>query len=253
MKIAVIGDIRLNLPALEAILANARFRKVDQIWNVGNTLGDGLFPNETIQKIKEEQILSILGKVDRQILGDKHKKLKKSPQPDKWLIFSRIYEALTIPNREFLKSLNSRERFELEGKKILLINQLPGFKDTLTPEIEARIMIEIADKTTADLIIYCHPNQPSTARKIKNTWFVNTGSTGGSTAKKLQSNYCILDFKPRSFKVRQHRVKYHKFSLKSLKSDEDDDDDYEGFEDREHDRELIELMNSCAFIMCLPD
>ena len=50
MKIALIGDIYDNLPALEAVLDHAKAHSVDKIVNTGNSLGYGAFPNETIQK-----------------------------------------------------------------------------------------------------------------------------------------------------------------------------------------------------------
>jgi predicted phosphodiesterase len=39
VKIALIGDVHANLPALEAVLNHARQQKVEAIWNVGDFVG----------------------------------------------------------------------------------------------------------------------------------------------------------------------------------------------------------------------
>jgi exopolyphosphatase/guanosine-5'-triphosphate,3'-diphosphate pyrophosphatase len=230
MKVALIGGIRLNLPALEAVLTHAKRHQVDGIWNVGDTLGDGPFLNETLQKLKEAQILSILGQFDRKILKAKPKKLKKSGSPDKWLLMARISEQLTINNRKYLDSLRITARFKFEGKKILLVNQLPGLNNTATLEMDDQALTEIAEKAKADVIIYSDPNLQSAARKVSNTWFINTGSINITGNKKPQANYSILNIRPGFFQVRQYQVNYTKTEAQWIESNGTDDDNDSDFE-----------------------
>ncbi|MEE8392065.1 MAG: metallophosphoesterase family protein, partial [Anaerolineae bacterium] len=44
MKVALIGDIHANLPALEAVLAHIHEQGIEKIWNVGDFVGYGAFP-----------------------------------------------------------------------------------------------------------------------------------------------------------------------------------------------------------------
>ena len=57
MKVALIGDVHANLPALEAVLADAHQRGVEAIWNVGDIVGYGAFPNEVIQQLQQVEQL----------------------------------------------------------------------------------------------------------------------------------------------------------------------------------------------------
>ena len=41
MRVALIGDVHANLPALEAVLAHARQEGANAIWNVGDFVGFG--------------------------------------------------------------------------------------------------------------------------------------------------------------------------------------------------------------------
>jgi predicted phosphodiesterase len=90
IKIALLGDIHGNLPALEAVLNHAKAHGVDNFLNVGNSLGFDIFPDETIQRLQIENVISILGRFDQRVLKAKAKleKLKKSPAPDQWLFLN---------------------------------------------------------------------------------------------------------------------------------------------------------------------
>jgi predicted phosphodiesterase len=53
MKIALLGDVHANLPALEAVLSHARQHGVSEYWNVGDFVGYGAFPNEVIKLLRK--------------------------------------------------------------------------------------------------------------------------------------------------------------------------------------------------------
>ena len=80
MKVALIGDVHANLPALEAVLAHAHGseneQSVEAIWNVGDFVGYGAFPNEVIQRLRDEDALSIIGNYDQKVLQFKKEKKK---------------------------------------------------------------------------------------------------------------------------------------------------------------------------------
>ena len=53
MKVAVLGDAHGNLHALEAVLRDIRKRRVDAIWNLGDAVGYGAFPEEVVEHIEK--------------------------------------------------------------------------------------------------------------------------------------------------------------------------------------------------------
>lgn len=68
MKIAVVSDIHANLPALQAVLADAE--DADVLWNLGDTLGYGADPVACLDLVKAQQpTLSLLGNHDLAALG----------------------------------------------------------------------------------------------------------------------------------------------------------------------------------------
>ena len=62
MKVALLGDVHANLPALEAVLADARRRGAEAVWDVGDSVGYGAFPAALMPhlwKIKQPYNVSV--------------------------------------------------------------------------------------------------------------------------------------------------------------------------------------------------
>jgi len=46
MRVALVSDLHANLPALEAVLDHTRQEGAEAIWNLGDSVGYGAFPEE---------------------------------------------------------------------------------------------------------------------------------------------------------------------------------------------------------------
>ena len=56
MKYALISDIHANLPALDAVLADIEAVGVDATYHLGDLVGYGPWPNETVARLVERAI-----------------------------------------------------------------------------------------------------------------------------------------------------------------------------------------------------
>ncbi|MGC9032159.1 MAG: metallophosphoesterase family protein [Candidatus Woesearchaeota archaeon] len=63
-KFAVISDIHSNLEALNAIVENIKKRNVNKIYCCGDIIGYGPNPNECIEIVKKNKIVSVMGNHD---------------------------------------------------------------------------------------------------------------------------------------------------------------------------------------------
>jgi len=75
MKIAVISDIHGNVAALDAVLADATTRQVDQIVNLGDICSGGLFPRETADRLMPLGLPTIRGNHERQLTDHPHDRM----------------------------------------------------------------------------------------------------------------------------------------------------------------------------------
>ena len=67
MKIAVISDIHSNIYALDKVLEDIKNKNIDNIVCTGDLVGYGTRPNEVINRLREEKILTIMGNYDEAI------------------------------------------------------------------------------------------------------------------------------------------------------------------------------------------
>jgi len=69
MRVALLGDVHANLPALEAVLEHAARQRVKALWNVGDFVGYGAFPDEVVTRLRHASwnALSIVGNYDLKV------------------------------------------------------------------------------------------------------------------------------------------------------------------------------------------
>jgi response regulator RpfG family c-di-GMP phosphodiesterase len=208
MKIALLGDIGANLPALEAVLNHAKSHGVTQFYNVGNSLGFDIFPNETVQRLQFENVTSILGRFDQRVLKAKAKldQLKTSNDPDQLILLNWIYDNLSVASLNYLNSLKQSSLFIVQKKRILLTNHPPKLKQQKTRKQLERAS-DLPSKPMADIII-CSQQQFPYIKKINNIRLINTGAIGYAFDTEIWACYTTLHFVCGLILVSQYRIKY---------------------------------------------
>jgi predicted phosphodiesterase len=107
MRIAIIADIHANLEALQAVLERAHALNVDEIVCLGDIVGYNASPNECVDILRKEKILSVLGNHDACASG------LEEPYRFNALARSALFwtrEHLTKENRSFLLELSREKR-----------------------------------------------------------------------------------------------------------------------------------------------
>ena len=211
MKVGLIGDVHANLPALEAALAHAHDQDVEAIWNVGDFVGYGAFPDQVVKQLrKNDDVLSIIGNYDRKVLKFKEekKKWRKKKHPVKYQAFEWAYENLSKKSRKYLRFLSQEIRMKVKGRRVLLTHGSPASnKEHLTPDTPKKRLRELAQMAKADVIICGHSHQPF-ARRIDGVWFINTGSVGRPDDGDPRACYAIAQIDSKQVQVDHYRVEY---------------------------------------------
>jgi putative phosphoesterase len=210
MRIALIGDVHANLPALEAVLAHADNLGAEAIWNVGDFVGYGAFPDEVVRRLRKRDAVSIIGNYDKKVLRFKKKKEKwrRSKRQEKFLAFQWAYNHLSKKSRKYLRSLPKEIRLEIAGKRVLLTHGSPiSNEEPLTPHTPDDRLRELAEIAQADVIICGHSHQAFT-RQVDGVWFINTGSVGRPDDGDPRAAYAILDIEADSLEAHHYRVAY---------------------------------------------
>ena len=210
MRIALISDVHANLHALEAVLVHASVHGVKAIWNAGDFVGYGAFPDEVVSLLRRFKAVSIICNYDQKVLKVRKKQDEwaSAKVPEKWLAFQWAYDNLSLRSRKYLKSLPEQRRLIAKGWKILLTHGSPASPDEhLSPDTPKDRLRELAEMANADLIICGHSHQPF-ARWVGNVLFVNTGSVGRPDDGDPRATYAILKIKRKMIEVIHYRVEY---------------------------------------------
>ncbi len=156
MRVALMADLHANLPALEAVLDHARQEGAEAIWNLGDLVGYGAFPEEVVQRLRKNYALSTLGRYDRQVVRFKKRKEKwhRSKEREEYLALEWAYDHLSGKSRKYLRFLSQEIRMQVRGKRVLLTHGSPGADDgCLTPDTPEKQLAKLAREAKADLIL----------------------------------------------------------------------------------------------------
>lgn len=216
MDIALIGDIHGNLPALEAVLAHARRGGAEAVWNVGDLIGYGPFPEGVVQRLRQESVLSAIGKTDLRVLRFRKKrdKWRKSKPLEEYLALEFAYDNLSKSSRKYLRFLSEEIRMRVQGRRVLVTYaNLGSRRRPLTPDVPEEQLNELADEVKADVIACGCSHRPFVASVERAegkpcTWFINPGSVGLPEDGDPRSSYAMLHFQPDSLRVTHHRIEY---------------------------------------------
>jgi predicted phosphodiesterase len=230
MRVALIGDVHANLPALEAVLEHAHRHRVDEVWGVGDWVGIGAFPDEVVQLLQQHGVKAVIGNYDLSVLKVQAKRVKwgQDGPPENWQPAAWAYDRLSEKSREYLRSLPPEIRLEVQGRRILLTHIGPSSPDEYigpapptpprargavagtrdgVPDTPNERLREWAQTVAADVVIVGHTHA-ALARKVGGVWFINTGSVGRPKDGAARACYAILTLGEKRVQVRHYRVDY---------------------------------------------
>ncbi|UCD97720.1 MAG: metallophosphoesterase family protein [Chloroflexota bacterium] len=215
-KIALLGDVHANLPALEAVITHAQNLGVETFWNIGDFVGYGAFPNEVVKRMRKKNFVSIIGNYDLKVLNFplKDDNWREKKHPLKYLAFKWAYENLSPKSLEFLRSLPEERQLKTRQLNFLLVHGSPVSNEELlepgTPErrlLELKTLVKEKFSTDFAAIICGHSHQPFT-RRIENTLFINTGSVGRPDDGSPRAAYAILQIDKNGLHAFHYRLNY---------------------------------------------
>jgi predicted phosphodiesterase len=164
-RVAALYDVHGNLPALEAVLAEAG----DAQLVFGGDLAAGPMPAETLDRIIELGALVLRGNADRELLSG----------PSGGLIDEWVVGQLDDRHREYIEALRERIELDVEGVgRVLFCHGSPRSDEEMilktTPDEWLQEMLEGVE---ADLVVCGHTHMQFD-REVDGIRVVNAGSVG---------------------------------------------------------------------------
>ena len=175
-KIAIVSDIHGNISALEKVAADFKTRQVDCVFNLGDHISGPLYPKETLDFLRKQDWVQLLGNHDRQLI---------SQNPEQHGLSDRYaFSFLNDADLDWLRTLPASIMVE---KQFFLFHGTPSSDTTYLLETvehgRARLatQAEIAqrvDGAMAQIMLCGHTHIPRVVEIAPNILVVNPGSVG---------------------------------------------------------------------------
>lgn len=207
MVLGLISDVHANVVALDAVLAELRRQGVEQVICLGDLVGYGPAPNETIERVREEGLLCSLGAADERIAFDfARKPLPRKGVGDATLEWTR--EVLDPTHVAWLRELPVQRRVKTP------VGRLRAFHGTAEDPAE-RTELHV-DPVSLGRLLESHRCRILAAgathvpyfRRVGDGVVVNPGSVGLSLNGEPGADYALLRIDDGAIDVRMDKVEY---------------------------------------------
>lgn len=219
MKILLLSDIHANFPALEACIHFFPEDSFDAIYNCGDSLVYGPFPNQTLHWLQENKVPTIIGNTDKKVIKLLQGKSFKKPRiEEKRVMYTWTARQLDSSAQKYIRSLGKSLTFSIAEHKAGLFHGSPEHpNEFLFPHTAAQRFDEIAANCLCDIIITGHSHMPY-HRKTGGTHFINPGSVGRMFDSNPAASCAVLTIKKHAIKVVHHRIAWPvHLTIKALK------------------------------------
>ncbi len=191
MKIALLADIHANLEAFQSVINDIKKQAIDEILCSGDLVNYNANPNETLELIKKNEIVSCLGNHDFNAVSPVEL-TQFTPEMQKALLWTS--KQLTSSSKEILSKLPKTINLNLDGRNIFIVHGSPENQlwDYVFPNTAENILEGYLEKTKADILVLGHTHIPM-IRRIKGKLIINPGSVGQPRDFRPEASYCILE------------------------------------------------------------
>lgn len=195
MRIATISDIHSNLYALNEVLADIEKRNVDMVVCTGDLVGYATRPNEVIETLRKNKILTIMGNYDEAIgnlkiiCGCDYPDPKDAEKASLSMKFTS--EETTDENKAYLRNLPKEAVISFNNKTIRFVHGSTRLINEYLKE-NSKEADEVMNNLDEDILVCGHTHIPY-VKSYGEKLLVNAGSVGKSKTGSPNANYVIID------------------------------------------------------------
>ncbi len=180
--IALFGDLHANCAATEAVLEDIEQNDVDAMYCLGDLVGYGAFPNETIALVKGRGVPTVVGNYDdgvgfdRDDCGCAYRDEEEEARGQRSLLWTR--SVTTDENKAYLRELPFDIRFAQHDRRFRLVHGSPRrINEYLFEDRDRQSLERIAATADADVLVFGHTHKPWVQR-FGEVLMINAGSVG---------------------------------------------------------------------------
>lgn len=221
VRYALIADVHGNLPALEAVLADAAARSgVDAVYHLGDLVGYGPWPNEVVSLLRSRAIAGVAGNYDSTVATDyahcgcRYEDARQEALSHESYAWTR--SRVAVETKRWLGGLPFRIDLRprgghAAGPRLMLVHGNPVLNTVYwTAERSDAFCLKMADRLGArsgDVVAFGHTHVPWW-RVVEGIMFVNAGSVGRPKDGDWRAAYALVELGGEAAAVEHVRVAY---------------------------------------------
>jgi len=193
-RVAILADIHANLPALEAVLDHVDRLGVDAVFDLGDIVGYGPFPNEVVDLVRARGIPSVRGNYDEKVVqfGTHRERFASSKRVLTFRSFQWTHDAMDPDHLRYLGSLPAERRVAFDGTELLLAHECPGDPGRPvamdTPPEQLR---DFAETAAAHVVAFGHSHDAFVTRAGR-VLVINAGTVGRGSRGDVRASFALL-------------------------------------------------------------
>ena len=208
MVLGVISDVHANVIALEAVLTELKEKGADTVLCLGDLVGYGPSPNETIDLIRTEGVMCTLGAADERIAFDfARQKMPRAGVADETLEWTRT--VIEPRHVEFLRNLPVQQRVSTPVGRLRFFHGSPETpSERLSLNQDPIRLAQLLERNRCK-ILACGGSHVPYFRKLPSGWAINPGSVGLSLNGEPGADYALFRISDAGeVKVEMDKVEY---------------------------------------------
>jgi predicted phosphodiesterase len=205
--LGVISDVHANVVALEAALAALRRAGADTVVCLGDVVGYGPAPNETIALLRERGVLCCLGDADERIAFGFARRDGRAGVADQTIEWTR--GVIESDHVEWLRGLPVQRRLDTPFGWLRAFHGSaddPGDRTNL--QQDPTQVMRLLERHRCRILAAGGSHVPYFRKVGPAGWVVNPGSVGLSLNGEPGADVCVLRIDAESVEVRMDKVEY---------------------------------------------
>jgi predicted phosphodiesterase len=206
VRLGLISDVHANVLALEAVLRELKQRGAETVLCLGDLVGYGPAPNETLELLRRERVMCLLGAADEQIAFE----FARSQPPRAGVADETLEWTRSVIHPEhvgFLRQLPVQIRLQTPLGRLRACHGTLGQKERISLHQDATSLAQLLVAQRCQVFAVGNSHVPF-YHALQSGWVVNPGSVGLSLNGEPGADYALLSFSAGGLEVVMNKVEY---------------------------------------------
>lgn len=208
MIIGLISDVHANVIALEAVLDALDERGAEVIVCLGDLVGYGPLPNETVELIQKRKVLTTLGAADERVaFSFAGPAVRRKGVADEILEWTK--SVLEPQNLAFLQSLSVQQRIQTPTGWLRFFHGSPtSTSERVSLNQDPLSLGRLLERHRCNILVAGATHVPFFRKISNNSMVLNPGSVGLSLNGEPGADYALLSISETGLELEMDKVEY---------------------------------------------